>query len=650
MKFFLGGLVLSLLINPVQAQIEAEIHWFENLYLQKPVSNQKDEKSRLLQNALLTAREEHDSKAETRALIELAIFHEIQLKDYKSSLDWLIQALKLEDSTQLITEEILTFIAVARVFEEVGEFGKSLEYLNKAHFIKTESLPLLILLLSERGRIYAKIDMPNEAEQDYQEMMQYARNGELRSYEADALFLMAELYGRKKEFDQALGTHKKALAIRRETKDKVKEAISLNSVGQLYMLMKNHERAELNFSVALEICKKLESKTNLAESYNNMATFYITRRDYKSAINKLQLALQLSREAGNSDLTLAVHDNLSLCYKELGDFKNALAHREEHSGIYDVIQQEKNRADLIEVQSHHDLLEKEEEIGKLASVMVERERTIEAQRKQQNMLILILALGAIIGGLILYLYFIIHKTNRKLQEINETKDKLFSIIGHDLKAPLNSLTAFSSLLIHHAGTLTHEEIKMLSGDVDKSLKNLFALLENLLEWGRSQTGNIDFTPAPFDLGTLIKENQELLAPLAQKKNIALVNMSAESLSVHAHRHSINTVVRNLISNAIKFTPEGGQITISTEPIGSHIKVIISDNGLGINKETLKRLFRVGIKQSTLGTAQEKGTGLGLIICKDFVEKSGGTIHVDSELGKGSIFSFTVLKSNQKNVQ
>jgi signal transduction histidine kinase len=180
---------------------------------------------------------------------------------------------------------------------------------------------------------------------------------------------------------------------------------------------------------------------------------------------------------------------------------------------------------------------------------------------------------------------------------------------------------------------------MLSVDVDKSLKNLFALLENLLEWGRSQTGNIDFTPEPFDLAVVLNENQELLKGQAGNKKIALVNENKNALPVHAHRNSINTVVRNLISNAIKFTPEGGKITLNAEPEGKFIRVSVTDTGVGMSKEVIAKLFKIGTKHSTLGTSQEKGTGLGLILCKDFVEKNGGTIGVECAEGKGSTFYF-----------
>jgi signal transduction histidine kinase len=228
-----------------------------------------------------------------------------------------------------------------------------------------------------------------------------------------------------------------------------------------------------------------------------------------------------------------------------------------------------------------------------------------------------------------------------LQELNATKDKFFSIIGHDLKGPLNSLTSFSSLLINHTDSLSKEEIKMLAKDLDKSLKNLFSLLENLLEWSRSQTGNIEFKPEVFDLTALMTENQTLLKTQAQNKNIVIENQYTDKLNVHAHRHSVNTVVRNLISNAIKFTPKDGKITLNLQRLEKDIKVSIADTGVGMSEEVMKKLFRIDTKHSTKGTADEKGTGLGLILCKEFIEKNGGRIWVESTEGKGSVFYFTL---------
>jgi signal transduction histidine kinase len=642
MRIFLAFMVFFMLAHRAKAQGDADIQWFEKLFEKKASGKATEEALQLLNSTKLIAHEEHNNPAEARVMIEIAVYHYTQLKDYSTALDRLIQSLIFEDSSGLKQEKIFTFIAMARVFEEVGEFQKSIEQLDRAIEIKTESdLRMLILILSERGRVKATLGLVEEATEDYAQMLQYARNGDIRAAEADALYHLGILNGQKREYEEALKSHKAALAIRRELQDKTKEAESLNSVGQLYLLQQNYERSKANHVVALDIRKKLKNRISLAESYNNIGSLYIAQKDFKQAISNLELALSNSQESEAQEQLLKAYEGLSICYKELGDFKNALHYREQYSGIYDMIQLEKDKNKLTEVQNRYAIQEKESKIDQLAASMVESERIIAEQEKERNLLVLILALGAIIGGLILYLYFIIRKNNRKLKEINETKDKLFSIIGHDLKGPLNSLTAFSSLLIHHAETLTKEEIKMLSGDVDKSLKNLFVLLENLLEWARSQTGNIDFKPAPFDLATVLNENCELLKGLAQKKNIKLVNMGGTQLMVNAHRNSINTIVRNLISNAIKFTSEGGQIILTTEPAGNQLKITVADNGVGMSKEALKRIFKLGTKHSTLGTSQEKGTGLGLILCKDFVEKNGGEIGVDSEEGKGSRFYFTV---------
>jgi signal transduction histidine kinase len=233
----------------------------------------------------------------------------------------------------------------------------------------------------------------------------------------------------------------------------------------------------------------------------------------------------------------------------------------------------------------------------------------------------------------------VEQQNLKLQELNATKDKFFSIISHDLKGPLNSLTSFSHLLIDHTDSLTKEDIQMLAKDLDKSVKNLFALLENLLEWSRSQTGNIDFTPEVFDLAEILELNKNLFESLAKNKEINVAVGNNPVCLVRAHKQSINTVVRNLVSNAIKFSNKGGAVTLEQRIEGNNILVSVTDTGLGMSQQVIDKLFRLDKKYSTNGTANEKGTGLGLILCKDFIEKNGGQIQVISQPGKGSTFSF-----------
>jgi signal transduction histidine kinase len=320
-----------------------------------------------------------------------------------------------------------------------------------------------------------------------------------------------------------------------------------------------------------------------------------------------------------------------------------------------LVQGELSERDLAEKKNMYDIQLKETEIDKLESIRVLREQQIADERRTKNYLFVILGLILVLVFLILFQYLQKRRTNKQLQAINaqmeaqnmelqnlnNTKDKFFSILGHDLKGPLNSLTSFSNLLINYFDSLSKEEIQTLAKDLDKSIKNLFSLLNNLLEWARSQTGNIDFTPSTFDVASLLSENKELLTAQASVKQIQLLLEPCNGLMVNVHKQSINTVIRNLISNAIKFTPVGGAVKLSAKAENQMVRVTIADTGVGMSKAVMDKLFKLDAKYSTLGTAQEKGTGLGLILCKDFVEKNGGQIGVTSEEGKGTEFYFTI---------
>lgn len=643
MKLFFAFTVFLLSISySSTAQEYADVSWFENLFL----STEKIEVDKAL-NRLEDTRKEavemQDRSAEIKALIELGAFYHIYVHDYEKSLEWYIQALTLEDTYSRNEEKVFTLLGMARVFEEVGDYYKSDDFLNQAMEINkiSKHQQVLMLILNERGRLNALQGNIEEAYEDYEKMLQFARQLQLPDREADALFHLGQLQTKKKEYNQALQTHKEALVIRRASKDKIKESLSLNDIGELYELMNNPARALANHEAALEIRQGINDQRGMAESYNNLGTVYFEKKDFKKAISLLNQGLQASLEAQEKEQIRVSYDYLSLCYKELRDFKKALNYKESLLAIEKFIENERNERQLLETQNRYSLNKKETEIQALESEREQRDQVIEAQHTLRNILIAFISLGILIVILVTYLYLMKQKANRELKKINDTKDKLFSIIGHDLKGPLHSLTSFVSLLNNHIDHLSKEEIKKLSLDLDKSLKNLFALLENLLEWARSQTGNIDFKAEVFDLHSVMRENEELLRGQTQNKGLTFLNKTTEGIWVNAHRNSINTVVRNLISNAIKFTPSGGVITISAKPQGKHWLVSIADTGVGMSEIVQQKLFQIGSKHSTAGTAQEKGTGLGLILCKDFVEKNGGTLIVESTEGIGSNFKFTI---------
>jgi len=233
--------------------------------------------------------------------------------------------------------------------------------------------------------------------------------------------------------------------------------------------------------------------------------------------------------------------------------------------------------------------------------------------------------------------------NEQLEILSAQKDKFFSIIAHDLKNPFNTLIGFSDVLVKQVRSKDYESVEKIAGFIQQASKNTYNLLVNLLEWSASQTGRIEFRPEILDLNGLVLDVVKLLSPSAGQKSITLLADTPPALKAMADKAMINTILRNLVTNAIKFTNPGGEIRISANEDGEGVTLTVTDNGVGINRADLEGLFRIDKSHSTEGTLQEKGTGLGLLLCKEFIEKHGGRIWAESEPGKGSCFSFTIPK-------
>ncbi len=231
--------------------------------------------------------------------------------------------------------------------------------------------------------------------------------------------------------------------------------------------------------------------------------------------------------------------------------------------------------------------------------------------------------------------------NTKLKELNATKDKLFSIIAHDLRSPLNNILGFSELLIEQIQTTDIEESKKFATIINTSAKNNLGLLDNLLTWGKTQTEQIGFIPENLKLNPIVEKVFLVSNLTALLKNIKLISSLSDDIVVYADQNMLSTILRNLIANAIKFTESGGKVDISAVSHQSHIEISVTDNGVGITEKNKKKLFGVDLNFTTRGTQNEGGSGLGLILCKEFVEKHQGKIWVESELGKGCKFIFTL---------
>jgi len=232
-------------------------------------------------------------------------------------------------------------------------------------------------------------------------------------------------------------------------------------------------------------------------------------------------------------------------------------------------------------------------------------------------------------------------TNQQLSVLNATKDRFFSIIAHDLRNPFNVVSGFAEILIKKFDKLSPEKIRKFHEMIHTSSLNGNNLLENLLQWSRSQTGRIAFEPIQLNLLAIAEETMRLVEGDAERKHITIQQLIEPNLTVFADENMIKTIFRNLVSNAVKFTGENGTITLKSKTDGQMVTLSVADTGMGIPAETISKLFRVDTIVTTKGTAKESGTGLGLLLCKEFVEKHKGKIWIESEVGKGSEFKFTL---------
>lgn len=232
-------------------------------------------------------------------------------------------------------------------------------------------------------------------------------------------------------------------------------------------------------------------------------------------------------------------------------------------------------------------------------------------------------------------------SEEKFKILNESKDKFFSIIAHDLKSPFNTIIGFSNLLLDEEEEFEEDEFLEIAGVINSTSKETYNLLINLLDWSRSEAGSIIFKPKNHQLFEMAEENVKLLKSNANRKAIDIINNIDPEIHVFADKNMVNTILRNLISNAIKFTNEKGKVSLSSSVEGDMVNICVSDNGIGITKERINKVFDFNLNKSTFGTNKERGTGLGLLLCHEFTERNGGGIWVESEVGKGSTFCFTL---------
>lgn len=232
-------------------------------------------------------------------------------------------------------------------------------------------------------------------------------------------------------------------------------------------------------------------------------------------------------------------------------------------------------------------------------------------------------------------------TNDDLEILNKQKDKFFSIIAHDLKSPFSAILGFSSMLRDNADTLDKKSVSEYSGYLHQAAENCHTILNDLLDWAMAQMGRLTYEPSEFLISDATSGLDDVYSPLAKAKGVKMIWDLPKDLKSISDKKMVETVLRNLVNNSIKFTNDGGTITTKAEPYDKGIKFSISDTGIGMTQEQIDGLFDLAGGASTHGTSGEVGSGLGLSLCQEFVEVHGGVIKVSSEISKGTCFTFTI---------
>jgi signal transduction histidine kinase len=576
----------------------------------------------------------------------------------------------------------------------MGAYNEAIEYYQKSLSLALEKgdIKLSAYNLNNLGMIYTQMNNYDKALDYYTESSLLIEQTQDSLEYAKILNNIAELNLLLDHNDKALEQHLSVLRIIENSDEKVFLIWVYNNIGNVYK--KNND-----FALALDYFNKahdLSSKTNniigLSQSLNNIGEIYILLGKYEIARYFLYNALQYAKQSGSSEDIIKTYQNISNYYSTMGHFKESLHYFKLFKQLNDSVLNQNKAYTMLEMQSRYELENAEKENILLKNSIELQDLKI---RKSKNTTIFLIVSLFLTIGLILLIFnqlmikrkknkelsdknnlinlqknelsdaFIelqklnhilqiqkndiqiskmdLEKINAALAETNATKDKFFSIIAHDLKSPFNSLLGFSEILEDEFDEYSSDEKKNLIQIIHRGLLDTFKLLENLLQWAQTQRGSIKFEPQHLDLHNVSSEVIELLQHSANSKSITIDNNIPKNTVVYADNHMISTIFRNLLSNALKFTSRGGhvQFNISESLNPNFMTIEVKDNGKGIPEALHPKLFALEEHISSLGTENETGTGLGLILCKEFILKHHGNIWVESKEGIGSSFFFNI---------
>jgi len=462
--------------------------------------------------------------------------------------------------------------------------------------------------------------------------------------------------------EDGLDYYKKSIAIEQELGDQYGIAINYNNIGDCYINLKQYKEAMEYLNKAMKIADSLVERDLQSIVLLNISDVENKQKRFQNAIYAARESYAIADLIGNLDYKSENLLQASIAYEGLGENVLALKRLREYTAIKDSLLK-MDRVKKIKLFNTLNQLEKSQyTITDLSKTSEKAQLNYEKEKKYTHFLIIAVVIFAFLLILLIqqnaskrkafnlleFKNYQVHKMkdeidgqSNKLKQLNSTKDKFFSIIAHDLKNPFNSIAGFTDLMIENNEIYDAAKrlkfLKIIKGSTAK----VSSLLDNLLIWASSQSGNLKFNPKNINLAQQVAGVISFLEIQAINKDISVINKVEKNVHVNADENMLDTILRNLISNAIKFTLPKGEIQVFSSLKNDFVEITVNDNGVGMTEAEIATIFNVNEINSSLGTSNEQGSGLGLILCKDFVESHGGKIWVESVINEGSEFKFTL---------
>ncbi len=595
------------------------------------------------------------------------------------------QSIKLDERALEIAVQLNDSFLMSEIYNDLGVTYRRLDDEAEAVKFHLRALDIARIIsdstnlskaLNGMGIIYFGQGRYDDAEKHYREALIIETKRKNLLGMAINYNTIAEIYQRKGLFEKSLEYYNLSIETNSRNNDSLGIAICYNDLGYTYYLMENYSKAFSFAFKAYNYFKKSKKNRELANSLLNLGNIYLADKKYAGAIKYLKDCEKIATDYEFKSVKHQCYLSLSDTYEKIGYLSFSLKYYKMAYEEYEIINKDQELKISAELEAKYQI----KSIKNENELLLEKDKIKDSIILRQRIISIVVSFLVVLLVVGIFLIFMSRKISReqkliiekkhlellernsevilqkeKIDEQNDalniqkneliaanaSKDLFLSIIAHDLRNPFNAFLSLSGILLDEYKTLSDEEKIEMIALINESAGNAYRLLENLLSWAKSQTGAIETKREVFNLSFATEEVFETEKIKIINKDLSFFVEIDSNIEVYADKNMIMTVIRNLVSNAIKFTPRGGLIKLIANRNDSNIEIKIVDNGIGIKEDKLKTIFDLEAGYKRKGTENEKGSGLGLTLCKDFVEKNNGKISAESKAGEGSVFIFTV---------